>query len=79
MAKKVDALPPSSLGKYPWDEWLDGDVWELEPKEDFDIRLDNFRSAVYQAAAARNVSVTVRQGKNGMVYVQATPLEDELF
>lgn len=35
MARKVDAFPPENR-RYPWDEWLDGSVWELARGEDYE-------------------------------------------
>jgi hypothetical protein len=40
-------------GKYPWDEWLDGNVWRLTVGEDFTVEKAAFRTAAYAAAARR--------------------------
>jgi hypothetical protein len=54
MAKKVDELPaPTRAGKYAWDEWLDGDVWELTRGEDFETPPKLMQSAIHSAARAR--------------------------
>ena len=38
MAKKLDTLPIIPHGRsasYPWHEWLDGNIWQLERGTDF--------------------------------------------
>jgi len=35
MARKLDAFPGLGTRRYPWEEWLNGDVWQLFPDEDF--------------------------------------------
>lgn len=49
MATKLPAFPPHLIGrnspdKYPWAEWLDGDVWDLEPGKDFHIKTQSMRT-----------------------------------
>jgi hypothetical protein len=39
--------------KYPWDEWLDGDIWQLTPGEDFTAATEMFRRQCYSAARGR--------------------------
>jgi hypothetical protein len=29
MAKQLEAFPVPSTRRYPWDQWLDGSVWQL--------------------------------------------------
>ncbi len=71
MAKKVDAWPTNTRGaRYPWDEWLDGDIWALETGKDFGMNAENFRAQVYIAAKNRGMTVTTaRKGK--ILYVKA--------
>ena len=41
MARKVDKFPElPSQSRYPWDSWLDGDIWELTPGDDFKGKAD---------------------------------------
>jgi hypothetical protein len=36
VARKVERFPElPSQSRYPWESWLDGDIWELTPGEDF--------------------------------------------
>ena len=72
MAKTVKAMPESKrASRYPWSEWLNGEVWELEPGVDFDCDPDSMRQQMYQAAAAADLSATTREFE-GKVYIQAT-------
>jgi hypothetical protein len=29
--------------KYPWEEWLDGNIWRIKKGEDYDIDTENMR------------------------------------
>ena len=73
MAKKVKELPERLGGgmseQYPWDEWLDGDVWMLAQGEDFDVVPTSFANTVRSAAKRRGYSVTTRIRGNS-IYVQ---------
>jgi hypothetical protein len=71
----VESLPAlAARGIYRWDEWLDGNIWELSPGEDFRATPDTVRSAAYQAAKKQGVKVTVREHE-GKLYLQARPPE----
>jgi len=83
MARVVDALPRSRAGGgagpiYPWDEWLDGRVWELTAGEDFTIRIDSMRSSA--SSFSRKIGRTVRTRVNAdktLLFVQALPLSPD--
>lgn len=71
MAERVDKMPPRMGGsKYPWDEWLDGSVWELIRGKDFEPATGSFRSAVEHAAFTRRLKVQIRV-RGDRVYIQA--------
>ena len=70
MAKTLDAFPEEGEiqrgGRYPWNKWLDGQVWRLEkgtPDEvaagtkDYYVTTKSFRSAVTQACKAKSKKV----------------------
>jgi hypothetical protein len=70
MAKKLGSFKRSEnpgSSKYPWDEWLDGSVWELTSGEDFAVSLFSFRTAAYGAAAARGLRVRTSVQRNALV------------
>jgi hypothetical protein len=61
MARRVDAFPEvPSQSKYPWDEWLDGSVWELAPGDDFQGKPATFRSVAIGQAKKRGGKVKTR-------------------
>jgi hypothetical protein len=50
-------------GKYPWNEWLDGDTWELVHGEDFQPDIPYFAQMCYGAATKRGMKCrTKREG-----------------
>jgi hypothetical protein len=50
MARKLDEFPGAATRRYPWEEWLNGDVWQLSPCEDFTSKA----RTIVQAARARS-------------------------
>lgn len=61
MARKVDAFPEiPGQSRYPWDEWLDGSIWELTEGEDFRGKVNTFRSNARSQARRRNGKVEAR-------------------
>jgi hypothetical protein len=73
MAKTLAAFPQDDLrgGRYPWNKWLDGQVWHLERgtraqveigDADYHVTTKSFRSAATQATKAEN-----RRGRKGRV------------
>lgn len=72
MAQKVDKMPElerTFVSKYPWDEWLNGDIWELTENQDIPT-AKTFQSTVQAAAKRRGMKARTRV-KNGKLYVQA--------
>lgn len=83
MAKVVDGdvkelFTRNRDGKYPWDEWLDGQVRELERGEngDFDCTPDSFRNTFYTAANERGLKAKTKELPNGNVRVVALKPDD---
>lgn len=77
MARILTELPATKRGgassKYPWDEWLDGQVYELVRGEDFEGEPDAFRRTVYSAADRLGKGALTRITKDGNLAVQAVP------
>jgi len=46
--------------KYPWEEWLNGETWELRGGRDFQTRGESFRAMAWQAAEQRGKRVKTR-------------------
>lgn len=53
MARRLDEFPAAAGSRYPWDEWLDGSVWELVPGDDFTAKPATFRSIAQAQAKKR--------------------------
>ncbi len=68
MAQKI-ANPPARVHvrteKYPWDEWFDGDWWELFHGDDYEVATDNMRAGAHTAAKRRGGKVSTRLTENG--------------
>lgn len=84
MAKTLEAFPEDAVvrgGRYPWNTWLNGQVWHLErgTKEevengvkDYAVSTKSFRSAVTQQRKAM-----VSKGKLGKVKTVVVKEGDE--
>lgn len=57
--KTITALPGLDRynWKYPWDQWTDGQVWELVRGEDFAPTIRNFRPQCYMVAQRRGMEI----------------------
>ena len=70
MARKVDRMPLKSGGKYPWEQWFDGSIWELTAGDDFMCHCGTLASSAKAAAETRGVKVQVIQCGD-KIYIQA--------
>ena len=62
MANKIEQFPEApAQNVYPWDEWLDGDVWELVPGVDFKGKPATFRASAVAQAARRDGKVRTQR------------------
>jgi len=71
MARRLDSFPMQTGSRYPWDEWLDGNAWELLPGEDFSSKATTLRSnaqiqAKKRGGRARSRAV-VNNGREAVV------------
>ena len=66
MARTLETFP-SVRGetRYPWDEWLDGRVWELVAGEDFTAKSTTLKANAQLQAKKRNGRVRTRQLAHG--------------
>jgi hypothetical protein len=64
--KEFDFGPQSRLSKrggtdpYPWDQWFDGDVWEIKQGEDFDLHPLMMERIIRSRIVGREGRVTLR-------------------
>jgi hypothetical protein len=82
VARKVERFPElPSQSRYPWESWLDGDIWELTPGEDFKGKADNFRAVAITQAKKRGGKLQSRlirsrqKGQADKLYIQFLPGE----
>lgn len=74
MARKVQELPSRSRSEnYPYDEWFDGDIWEISQDEDFPkANVNSMRANLQGAAKRRGLKLTTRLDGESIVF-QASP------
>lgn len=77
----VDEIPKASregkTSKYPWDEWLDGQVRLFTETEDFkDRKPEAWAASLRNGASQRGTKVKIRVRPEG-VYLQALPTPDD--
>ena len=56
--------------RYPYDQWLDGQIWHLQYMVDFECQANSLRQCFYGAAKRRGIKVTVSVLAYGDVVVQ---------
>lgn len=72
MARRLDSFPAPVGARYPWDEWLDGSVWELVRGDDFSSRTSTLRAnaqiqAKKRGGRVRSKSAKVPDGREAVV------------
>jgi len=75
MAHRVEEFPePVSQTRYPWEDWLDGNIWELTPGVDFKGHPATFRANAVTQANRREGRVRTRKSKGedglGRLFIQ---------
>jgi hypothetical protein len=82
MPRVLQELPKQTRGgagraeKYPFDEWFDGNVYELVEGEDFDAKRSTMATVIHNAATKRELIVATRMTQDGLA-IQARPLTKE--
>ncbi len=72
MPQKVDHMPGGSLGTLPWDEYLDGEVWNWsrEEVEEMGVKVESIRAVSHVEGKKRGVKVNTRLNDDGL-FIQA--------
>jgi hypothetical protein len=65
MPRKLEQFPSAAVSRYPWDELLNGDAWELVQGDDFDAKPRTFIQNARAQAKRRGGSVRTRLFENG--------------
>lgn len=76
MARRLDDYefaPGQGRSQYPWQDWLDGNVWELVRGEDFHVAPSSFRGAAQSAAARKNQRIHSRIQGDRVIIQAYTP------
>lgn len=71
MAKQLKSYTPQSKpgpsASYPWDKWLDGNIWRLTQGVDFQCSLPSITDLIRKTAKARGVAVSIYKEADGVV------------
>jgi hypothetical protein len=65
MPRKLERFPSAATSRYPWDELLDGDPWELVSGEDFVAKPMTLIANARAQAKRRGGTVRTRMLQNG--------------
>jgi hypothetical protein len=65
MPRKLERFPSAAASRYPWDELLDGDPWELVSGVDFTSKPTTLIANARAQAKRRGGSVRTRLLQNG--------------
>jgi hypothetical protein len=79
MAKVIKVWPGRGLdGKeYPWNEWLDGRIWELKQGVDFTCPASTMSCTIRSSASRKGKRAKVQVSKDKtIVTLRATKIED---
>jgi hypothetical protein len=83
MATVVTEMPKRAGGggraeKYPFDTWLDGQIWQLEQGEDKDYKATNasFLTSLRGAARRRDLKLKTRVAEDHVV-IQAVAIQTQ--
>lgn len=68
MPETIDDIPYANQ-KYPWEEWTDGTLHIVDPK-DYDVAFESFRSYLHQQADLRGLRVKTRRTEDWKVAFQ---------
>ena len=58
MAETLESFDFNGSGRrstYPWDKWLDGQIWQLKIGEDFTCKVGSFQKAAGTQARKRGL------------------------
>ncbi len=65
MPRKLEQFPAAASARYPWDELLNGDPWELVSGEDFTAKPRTIVQAARAQAKRRGGTLRTRLFENG--------------
>ncbi len=72
MARKLNEFDFNERIIYPWNFWLNGEIWELTDSDIGDTPLVNFRTTLYANARSRGLKMrSTLDPVNGTLTFQA--------
>jgi hypothetical protein len=60
VARRLDSFPAAHAQHYPWEEWLDGNVWQLDRGTDYTAKANTIITNARTQARRRGGSVRTR-------------------
>lgn len=60
-----EAARPGPAAMYPWDQWLNGEAWELRQGQDFQTPTERFRKTAWSAAHSQGKKIETRLLRDG--------------
>jgi hypothetical protein len=86
MARRVDGFQKQrseTPRRYPWPEWGDGSVWEIQQGVDYDIPTENMRVNLHERArrfamVVRTEKVNVGTGEGLRFQFQRAPIQSPI-
>ncbi len=79
MAETLDRWPTDGKGgaRYPWNQWLDGQIWKLTRGEDFMRSPSAVRAAAWSYARYRHWKISCSVPDNNTLIIQRVITELE--
>lgn len=72
MAQKLEEFDfTASRGgaqKYPWKDWMNGEIYRVTEGEDFEVAARNFRTSLFNAAKRHDLKVRTKQEEGAVVF-----------
>ncbi len=52
---------------YPYDQWLDGQIWKIIKDTDFNCNVQSMRVNLYNAARSRRIQIRTKTGPDHVI------------
>jgi hypothetical protein len=71
LARKLEEFPTAASRRYPWDEWLNGDVWQLDRGDDYSAKtttvMSNARARARQMGGVVRTRTVTADGRESII------------
>jgi hypothetical protein len=75
MAQKLENFDFGARDRYPWNEWFDGNTWEITKDDVANGNLSRFAGTARTQAKQRDKKLRTRSTPNGTLVIQAYEAE----